>query len=162
MVDENRQRQARTTFATVCKVLDAFELDYRHHEDTLKAVFRYAGDETIFDVQVQIEPNRSLILVHSPQTFEIPLEKRKMIAGAITALNYTLNIGGFDYDFTTGKMYFRAVTSFQNSIIALATIQDLLATVVNTVEKYNPQMVKLVQEEISLQTFMMQLRSEVA
>ncbi|MCM1260415.1 MAG: YbjN domain-containing protein [Prevotella sp.] len=160
MIDENKKRQAKTTFTVVCKALDAFELDYRHHEDTLKAVFRYEAEQTTFDVQIQIDSNRSLILVHSPQNILIPYEKRKMMAGAITAINYTLNIGGFDYDFTTGKMYFRAVTPFQNSIIGLETIQDLLATVVNTVEKYSPKIIQLVDGVISLQDFMMQLESE--
>ena len=77
-----------------------------------------------------------------------------------TAINYTLNIGGFDYDFTTGKMYFRAVTPFQNSIVALETIQDLVATVVNTVEKYSLEIVQLAGGEISLQDLMMQLGNE--
>lgn len=160
MADENRNRLAKTTFTTICQALDMFELDYRHHEDTLKAVFRYVAEQTIFDVQIQIDSQRSLILVHSPQNISIPFEKRKMMAGAITAINYTLNIGGFDYDFTTGKMYFRAVTPFQNSIVALETIQDLVATVVNTVEKYSLEIVQLAGGEISLQDLMMQLGNE--
>lgn len=160
MTDENKNRLAKTTFTTVCQALDAFELDYRHHKDTLKAVFRYETEQTIFDVQIQIDAHRNLILVHSPQNISIPFEKRKMMAGAITAINYILNIGGFDYDFTTGKMYFRAVTPFQNSIVSLQTIQDLVATVVNTVEKYNPKIIQLVYGEISLQNLMMQLGNE--
>lgn len=157
MVDEHKLRQAKATFTTVCQALDIFELDYQHHEDTLKAVFRYETERTTFDVQIQMDTHRSLILIHSPQNLFVPFEKRKMMAGAITAINYTLNIGGFDYDFTTGKMYFRTVTPFQNSIIALETIQDLLATVVNTVEKYQPQIIQLVDGEMSLQELMTRL-----
>ena len=67
MADENRNRLAKTTFTTICQALDMFELDYRHHEDTLKAVFRYVAEQTIFDVQIQIDSQRSLILVQNKQ-----------------------------------------------------------------------------------------------
>ncbi len=132
-------KKATEVRATLVKAMDELQMKYSEDgENTFK--FSFGGDDLSMFFRITIDADRQLIVLISPQQYEIPRDKIVDAAMAISQINYTLNDGSFDFDITDGSIAFRMTSSFRESLISTELLQYMIAISVNTVDEYNDKL----------------------
>jgi hypothetical protein len=70
---------------------------------------------------------------------------------AISAVNYTMVDGSFDYNFLNGNTLFRLTSSYRNSMISTTALEYMLMVSCNTVDEYNDKLFMLCKGMMSLE-----------
>lgn len=132
-------KKAEEVRNTLVKAMNELQMKYSEDgENTFK--FSFGGDDLPMYFRMTIDASRQLIVLLSPQQYNIPRNKIVDAAMAISQINYSLNDGSFDFDITDGSIAFRMTSSFRESLISTELLQYMIAVSVNTVDDYNDKL----------------------
>lgn len=154
MDEQKKLEQAKETFATVCSVLDRMEVHYDKREEDLRALFSARGEDLPLDISIKVDVERQVVLLVSAIPFSIQEDRRLELAVAISAVNYLIIDGCFDYDIKTGDVWFRFTNSFFDSKLDGEVFEYMLHLTFSIVDKYNDKFLMLAKGMISLDKFL--------
>lgn len=154
MADEKCLEQAKVVFATLCQALDKDAWRYQKDEEKLSITCSARGDDLPVEISVRVDPERMLVMLFSHLPFVISEEKRLEVAVAICAINDMLSDGSFDYDVTSGHIFFRISNSFLDRNIGGELLIYMLLCACHVVDAYNDKLLMLGKGMISLEQFL--------
>lgn len=151
MATEKEIKQANTVFDSVLVYLDKHEWKYEPHRDTLTVTLATKGYDLVIPILIKVNPELMVISVYSQMPFDVPDEMRVPITVAVTAANYCIVDGSFDYDVKEGHIVYRITSSFRDSIISEAVIEYLLMCACVTADAYNDKFDDMIKDKASPQ-----------
>lgn len=154
MAELKNFEQAKSAFATLCQALDNNEWHYKKDEDKLSIECGAQGDDLPMEISVKVDVDRMLVLLLSHLPFVIQEDKRLDIAIAVSAINNVLVDGCFDYDVTSGHMFFRMTNSFIESKISEEVFIYMLLCSCKTIDDYNDKFLMLAKGLVSIEQFL--------
>ena len=138
MKDMNK---ARAVYDTVCAALDKMKWVYDKEEEELAITTGAKGTDLPIDIIIRVLPVAEVLSVQVPFAFDVPDEHSIDVAIAITAANYGLIRGCFDYDMTTGDIRFRVSAPYNgNTTLAAEVVEMLVLIAATTVDSYQSRL----------------------
>ena len=94
--------KAKEIYNDICSYFDENKLIYNKYDDRLMIEFRFSSDDLPVFCMLFVDPERELIILHSPLPFKF--EDSKRIQGVIATCYITNKIvdGSFDYNIKDG------------------------------------------------------------
>lgn len=151
MADEKDLMQAKIMFDTLCEMLDEREWHYKKFDEDFSIECGAQGDDLPMDIRMEVDADRMLVALYSKLPFSVPEDKRVDVSLAVSAINYTMIDGSFDYNFMNGNLLFRLTTSFRDSMISTAALSYMLSVSCGTVDEYNDKLFMLIKGVMSLE-----------
>lgn len=153
MTDAEKLELAKGTFATLCRTLDAHEWKYGKNEEKLTVECGAQGEDLPMELTVQVDEGRMLVMLLSQLPFKISEDKRVDAALAIAFVNEQLVDGCFDYDISTGRVFYRMTNSFRDSILDGEVFAYMLFCACKTIDEYNDKLLMLSKGMLTLEQF---------
>ena len=153
-MDEMKLRQAKVAFATLCKALDNIEWRYTKDEENLSIDCGAQGEDLPIEIVVKVDAKRLVVSLYSRLPCVVQEDKRVDVAIAICAINDALVDGCFDYDITTGRIFFRMTNSFMESVMSEEVFSYMLFCSCSTVDAYNDKLLMLAKDMLPLDKFL--------
>lgn len=154
MADENKLKQAQTTFATLCQALKEHEWHCEKDENDLSIECGAQGEDLPMRITIKVDADRQLVLLLSHLPFITPEDKRLDTAVAVSFVNNMLVDGSFDYDIKSGHMIFRMTNSFLESELGKDAFVYMLFCSCQTIDEYNDKFLMLSKGLMSLEQFL--------
>ena len=154
MAESKNLKQAQATFATLRQAFDRHGWHYKMDEEKLAIECTAQGDDLPMQIDVRVDADRMLVLLFSHLPFIIQENKRIDVAIAVSAVNNALVDGSFDYDFSSGHMFFRMTNSFIESEISEEVFSYMLFCSCQTIDEYNDKFLMLSKGLISINQFL--------
>ncbi len=149
---------ARETFDTLCRALDKDNWKYKKNEEDLEVECTVHGEDLPMDVTFRVRPDKMVITLLSHIPFVINEDKRIDAAIAVSAVNNMLVDGCFDYNVTSGHIFFRMAHSFVDSKISEEVFIYMLICSCQTIDDYNDKFLMLSKGMMSLDQFIASLQ----
>ena len=153
MDNEVLQQQAKATFETLCYALEAEELKFERNDEELTVNFGVQGDDIPIRLTFRVDPKAQVVSLFSFLPFHVKEDKRVEAALAVTFANYGFINGSFDYDITDGKILFRMVSSFRDSLLGEELFAYMLHATVSVVDRYNDKFMMISNGMFTFQQF---------
>ena len=154
MADEKNLIQAKETFAALCKTLDGHEWNYAKDEEKLSIKCGAQGEDLPMDIAIMVDSERCLVRLTSHIPIVVPEDKRLDAAIAISVVNNMLVDGCFDFDISSGLIFFRMTNSFLESKLGDDFFTYRLFASCQTIDAYNDKFLMLVKGMISIEQFL--------
>ena len=151
MADAKQLAAGKTVYKTLCSMLDGIKWSYKKHDDELYVETGATGDDLKMNIRIEVDEERQLVVLYSQLPYTIPENKRVDVSFAVSAMNYTMVDGSFDYNFLSGDVLFRLTSSFQDSLIGEEALKYVLMVSCSTVDKYNDVLFAFIKDKISLE-----------
>lgn len=151
MSEQKNLEQAKVTFDTLCRALEKQEWDYKKYEDKFVIECGAQGADLPMKITVEVNPKNLLVILLSRLPFVIQEDKRLDVAVAVSAINNALVDGCFDYDISTGNIYFRMSNSFIDSKIGEEVFIYMLICSCQTIDEYNDKILMLAKGMLSIE-----------
>lgn len=159
MADEKNLKLAKETFATLCRMLENAQWKFNKDEENLKVKCGAQGDDLPIELNIDVDAERMLTIVVSMLPMTIQEDKRLDIAIAITAINNVLANGSFDYDVLSGRIFFRMVNSFCDSVLGEELFAYMVYASCKIVDEYNDKLLMLAKGMLSIEQFLADVNS---
>lgn len=153
MAEQEKLKLAKTTFDTLCKALEHHDWHFKKDEESLTIECGAQGDDLPMEITIVVDSERMLIILMSHLPFVTPEDKRLDTAVAVSAVNYALVDGSFDYDIKSGHMIFRMSNSFRESLIGEELFMYMILVSCHTIDEYNDKFLMLSKGVLSLEQF---------
>lgn len=149
MADMDAIKQAKAAYSTLCAMLDAHNWKYEKDEENYAIHCGVQGDDLPMDLSVEVDAERLIVILLSPMPFRVEEAQRKQMAIAVSAANYGMVDGSFDYDYRSGKIIFRMTTSYRESLIGKELFEYMLFVSCNTIDEYNDKFLMVSKKPMS-------------
>lgn len=153
MAEQEKLKSAKTTFDTLCKALEQHDWHFKKDEENLTIECGAQGDDLPMEITIVVDPERMLIILMSHLPFVTNEDKRLDTAVAVSAVNYALVDGSFDYDIKSGHMIFRMSNSFRESLIGEELFMYMILVSCHTIDEYNDKFLMLSKGVMTLEQF---------
>lgn len=157
MAGINNLEQAKITFEALCHALDNNDWHYNKDEENLSITCGAQGEDLPMEIKIKIDLDRMLVLLFSFMPFDIQEDKRIDAAIAVSAINNALVDGSFDYDISSGSIYFRMSNSFIDSKLGEEVFLYMLYCSCQTIDEYNDKFLMLSKGILSVEQFIASL-----
>ncbi len=154
MADVKDMALAKATFDTLCKTLDHEQWHYKKDEEGLSIECGARGDDLPMELVLKVDPDKMLVLVFSHLPYVVQEDKRLDVAIAVSVVNDRLVDGCFDYDVSSGHMFFRMSNSFIDSTLGQDLMAYLLYCSCQTIDAYNDKFLMLAKGMLSIEQFL--------
>lgn len=154
MAELKELEQAKAAFAALCNALDKHEWHYKKDEENMSIECGAQGDDLPMEITVKVDADRMLIILLSHMPFVIQEDKRLNVAIAVSAINNMLVDGCFDYDVSSGHIFFRMTNSFLESKISEEVFSYMLFCSCQIIDEYNDKLLMLAKGMISVEQFL--------
>lgn len=148
-MEDKKIRLAKNVYDDFCAMLDDHKWVYDRHDDELFIETGTRGEDLPIPLIIKVDADRQLAVLSSPIPFPVPEEMRKQLAVAVSCANHGMVDGCFDYNYTTGSIYFRMTTSFRDSLISKEVFAYMVAVSCHTIDEYNDKFLAVVKKEMS-------------
>ena len=154
MAEQKYLEQAKAVFATLCQTLEKNDWHYKKDDEKLSIECGARGDDLPMELNINVDADRRLIILMSHMPFVIQEDKRLDVAICVSALNNILVDGCFDYDVTSGHMFYRMTNSFIESQISSEVIAYMLFCSCQTIDEYNDKFLMIGKGMVSIEQFL--------
>lgn len=137
MSEGKELKQAQAVYDSICKALDARNWKYSKAEDMLSIYCTAQGEDLPMDIIMSVNAELSVVCLFSQMPFSVPEPRREALAVAVSQANMQIVDGSFDYDFKTGKIWFRMTSCYLESLISESIFEYMLFTSLLTIDRYN-------------------------
>ena len=153
MDEQSRLEQAKAAFITLCKTMEHHEWNCHKNEEQLYIECAAQGEDLPMDITVFVDPNKLVAVLLSRLPFAIPENICLDAAVAVSVINEHLVDGCFDFDLSTGNMFFRVTNSFMESTVSEDVFSYMLMCSCATIDEYNDKILMLAKGLISIEQF---------
>ena len=151
MAEEKEIRQAQATYDTLCEMLKERDWHYESDEDNFTIMCGARGEDLPMEIRIQVDPERLIVTLLSQMPFSVPEDKRVEMALAVSAINFSLVDGSFDYNFVDGTMLFRMTSSYRESLVGKDMFEYMLYVSCKTIDDYNDKLLMIIKEKMTLE-----------
>ena len=151
MAEEKEIRQAKATYDTLCEMLKERDWHYESDEDNFTIMCGARGEDLPMEIRIQVDPERLIVTLLSQMPFSVPEDKRVEMALAVSAINFSLVDGSFDYNFVDGTMLFRMTSSYRESLVGKDMFEYMLYVSCKTIDDYNDKFLMIIKEKMTLE-----------
>lgn len=138
----------------VCEALDENKWTYDRLDDENRVTFSVTGDDLPMRFNIIADDSSEMIIFHTFLfDFLVPEEKRLEFAVAVTAVNYSLKTGCFDFDINEGNVLFRQNQVYTGCDFSASTVHALLGATLHLVDRYNDRFFALAKGLMSYNDF---------
>ena len=116
-MDEKDLQNARQAYSMLCASLDDIGYHYQQNDEDLDVHFEVHGDGLPMELTISIDGERDLIRLLSFLPFKVKPERIQEIALGVCKINDILINGNFDLGIEKGRLTFRMVQSYRDSLI---------------------------------------------
>ena len=106
------------------------------------------------ELDIRVDADRMLVMLLSLVPFTIQEDKRLEVAIAVSAINNALVDGCFDYDITSGRMFFRMTNSFIESQLGEDLFSYMLFCSCQTIDEYNDKLLMVSKGMLPIEQFL--------
>lgn len=152
-MSETNFAKAREVYATLCSSLDNRGWKYTKLEDDLRIRCAANGDDLPMELIITVEAKRELVYLISRIPVEVPEDKRLDAAIAVSFINNLLVDGSFDYDVTTGSLFFRMTNSYKDTTVGEEVFNYMLVCSFTTIDEYNDKLLMLAKGMMTIEQF---------
>ena len=149
MVDEIKLKQAKAVFKTLCEMLDEKGWNYQKDEDGFLIQCGAQGEDLPMDIRIEVDAERMLVILLSQMPYAIPENRRTELAVAVSAANYGMVDGSFDYNYLNGKIIFRLTSCYRDSLIGKEMLAYMLYCSCATIDNYNDKFLMVAKSDMS-------------
>ncbi|MBD5132848.1 MAG: YbjN domain-containing protein [Clostridiales bacterium] len=149
MEDEQKLKQAKAAYNTLCAVLDEENWHYEKIEDELTIMCSARGEDLPMGLIVRIDAERMLVVLLSPMPFEIPDDRKEALSVAVAVASNTLADGSFDFDYVNGRIAFRMTSSYRDSLLGKELFRYMVFVSCQTIDEYNDKFLEVAQSGMS-------------
>jgi hypothetical protein len=153
MADLKETKQAQNAFNTLCGMLDDHGWKYHRDDEKLCIECGANGEDLPIDIRINVDADKQLVTLLSQLPFKVPEDDRVLGAVAISAANYNMVDGNFDYNLASGSIIFRLTTSFRESLVSKDVFEYMLFVSCATIDNYNDKFLMLIKKAMSLEDF---------
>ncbi len=154
MTEEKLQR-AKQVLASCCQALDQNDWKYQLDEEDFSIEFGAKGEDLPIRLIFKVDAEREVVLLFSPQQFDVPTDKALEIAIALSVINNRLVDGSFDYNLTEeSNICFRMTQSYRGSTIGSEVFEYMAYCACSTVDNYNDKLLMIVKGILPLEKFL--------
>ena len=150
--------QAKMTFDALCNALSEEGWQYDKFEDDLRIECGANGDDFPMEITMRVEADSAIVALYSHLPFAIQEDKRLDAAVAVCAINNMLADGCFDYDVTSGHIFFRMTNSFVESTIGAEVFNYMIVVSFKIIEDFNDKLFMLSKGALSIEDFIASLK----
>lgn len=154
---DKQLKKAREVFEYLCNMCDKMNLNYDKNEDQLAIEFSCSGNDLPISFLVYVEHERQYIGLLSRLPFSTPEDKVVEIALAVTAINYTMPDGHFDFDIDEGNITFKMTSSYRESLLSEEVFKYMMGWALHIVEEYNDKLFMLGKGAIDIKDFLQEI-----
>ena len=151
MAEEKDIRQAKVAYDTLCEMLKERDWHYESDEDNFTIMCGARGEDLPMEIRVQVDPERLIVTLLSQMPFSVPEDKRVEMALAVSAINFSLVDGSFDYNFVDGTMLFRMTSSYRESLVGKDMFEYMLYVSCKTIDDYNDKLLMIIKEKMTIE-----------
>ena len=144
----------RDVYETLCAMLDKLNYHYEKDEDNWKIRCTVRGEDLPMNVRIQLRPETQVVSLYSDIPIHIPAEKRADVALAVSAVNWILVDGSFDFDVIDGDLLFRMTASYRDSMIGEELLEYMLFVSLKTIDEFNDKFMLIAMDKMSLESFL--------
>lgn len=153
MDEAKNMKKAQEVFATLCEMLDEKGMRYEKHENELVVTFIMGGEDIPMQFVLNVDVEKQLIRLMSPIPASFDGDKKMDGALATCQINFRLADGSFDYDYESGKVYFRMTSSFVDSLISKDLFEYMVGVASLAVDEFNDKLFMLAKGNLCLEDF---------
>ena len=150
---EEKMERAQKVYMTLCATLEAHDWHYEKNDERLIVECKAKGEDLPIDITIKVDEDRQLLMLLSHLPFTISEDKRLDVAIATSIVNNDLVDGSFDYDITSGTMFFRMTNSFLESDISGELLFHQLMLSCHIIDLYNDKFLMLTKGLIGIEDF---------
>ena len=154
-----QRMQAKRAYDTFCQMLDNQKWKYERNNERLELKVGVEGQDFPFTLLIKVDEERFLLSIYC--YLDVNVKERRGyldMAVGVSAVNMELINGGFDYDFQTGKLMFRVVNSYKDSVISKEVYEYMLRISCQTIDQYNDKFILLASGNLSLEEFLAKVK----
>ncbi len=149
MADEKDLKQARAAFQALCEMLDEKNWHYEKDAENLVISCGAQGEDLPMRIRIEIDVERQLIMLLSQMPFTIPENRRTALAVAVSAANFGMVDGSFDYNYLNGNIVFRMTSSYRDSLVGKDVFEYMLFCSCFTIDRYNDKFLMVAKNDMS-------------
>ncbi len=149
MANETECKNAQTAYRSLCAMLDDMQWKYTRHDEDLTITCTARGEDLPMEITIRVNADRQSVGLYSPIPFIVPQERRAALAVAVSAANYGMIDGNFDYDYVGGRIVFRMTSSFRDSLLSKDVFGYMLAVGCKTIDEYNDKFLIVAKSDMS-------------
>lgn len=153
-MDKFLKMLAEENYQSMKTALDSMKWKYTTFSKKLAVKYSVKGNDLPMEFVMKIDGENQLITVMSRLPIEVCEDKRVDVSLAVNHVNYKIADGNFDFDMTTGLVYYKVSASYQGSLIGDKLIEYLVNVSANTVDRYNDKFDAIVKDELSIDAFL--------
>lgn len=150
MEDIKQIKLARKNFEKICEMLDDSKWKYDKDEENLKIFSGAKGDDMMINIRFQLNPELEIVGLLSNMPFEVPEDKRSIMALAVSRANHGMIDGNFDYNYVKGSLLFRITLSYAGTVLSKDTYDYMLSVACHTVNIYNQKFLTVCQKNLTI------------
>ena len=129
-----------TIYKYLCELFDGRNYKYTKNDDELRLEIVMVGEDDPMRFYINVDEARSLVIFRSFLPFKFNDDKRISGAIAVCNINYKVCDGMFNTDVRNGSTYFKLTTSYRDSIISKAVLEQMFELSCQMVDKYNDRL----------------------
>ena len=156
-LDNEKRNKAISAYSCVTLTLEARDLKFERYDDELVARCGFDTDTFPLDLTIYTLAKEEAIMILSKLPFEFPKERGTECAFAVSAINYNLNEGSFDYNFIDREIRFRLSTSYCGTDATMDLCNHLIYYSAQTIKKYSDLLYSLLADALTFEQFLMQV-----
>ena len=149
MAEEAKIKQAKAVFKSLCEMLDDKDWHYSKDEEKFVIECGAQGDDLPMELRIEVDPERLLVVLFSKMPFAVPENRRSAMAVAVSAANYGMVDGSFDYNYLNGSIIFRLTSCYRDSLIGKDMLAYMVACSCYTIDEYNDKFLMVAKNEMS-------------
>ncbi len=134
-------------FGALCALLEELSWSYEKDEEKYLARCTVQGEAFPIPLNIMVEPEQKLVVFLCPLPFEIPPQRRLDTALEVSRINCLLADGSFDFDITTGSLYFRITAGYFHCDLSPDAYRYLLSCALQTADGYAGRFLALARGE---------------
>lgn len=146
----DNKKQAKTVFDSICKMLDEQGLNYQKNEEQYDIFCDVVGEDLPINILINVKQEGNLVALMTKLPFVIPKEKKVDIAIAVNVINLMLTNGNFDFDFTTGNLYFKMTQNTMESLISKNVFEYMFYVSCKVVDDYNDKLLMITKTKMTI------------
>ena len=149
------KQHAMKLYKTLVGMMDAKDMKYDKKEEDLLVLSGFKTDDFPVEFFIRLDAERDLAVFMSKLPFSMPEDKRVDGAIAVCVANNGIINGTFDYDITTGDIWFRMSAPYCGNVDLSAEVFEYLMIIgTSTIDEYNDKLFMLSKGMISVADFM--------
>ena len=149
MADVKQIKLTQKNFKKLCEMLDDSKWKY-DIEDNFTIITGTKGDDLAIGIRFKLDPDFEIATLYSNMPFDVPENKRSIMALAVSRANYGMVDGSFDYNYVTGILLFRITLSYAGTVLSKEAYDYMLSVACHTVDKYNDKFLTVCKKDLTV------------